>query len=49
MFGREVDENRPQVGTFRVGCQDFVEHGAASLGVPVTEFQLSELGDHIHT
>lgn len=49
MFDHEVDENRPQVGTFWVGGQDFVKHVATSLNITVTKLQLSELGDHIHT
>lgn len=49
MFDHEVDENRPQVGTFWVCAQDFVKHVATSLYITVTELQLSELGDHIHT
>lgn len=49
MFDHEVDENRPQVGTFWVCAQDFVKHVATSLYITVTKLQLSELGDHIHT
>lgn len=49
MFDHEVDENRPQVGTFWVCGQDFVKHVATSLYITVTKLQLSELGDHIHT
>lgn len=49
MFDREVDENRPQISTFGIACQDFVEHGSTFLCIAVTELQLSELGNHIHT
>lgn len=49
MFDREVDENRPQISTFGVACQHFVKHDATFLCIAVTELQLSELGNHIHT
>lgn len=49
MFDHEVDEDRPEIGTFRIACQDFVKHGATFLYITITELQLSELGDHVHT
>lgn len=49
MFDHEVDEDGPQVGAFRVACQDFVKHGATFLRITITVLELSELGDHIHT
>lgn len=49
VFDHEVDENGPEIRTFRIARQDFVKHVAAFLGVAEAELQLSELGDYIHT
>lgn len=49
MFDHEVDKDGPEVCTFRVARQDFVKHGATFLCITITELQLSELADHIHT
>lgn len=49
MFDHEVDEDGPEVCAFWVARQDFVKHGATFLCITITELQLSELADHIHT
>lgn len=49
MFDHEVDEDGPEVCAFRVARQDFVKHGATFLCITITELQLSELADDIHT
>ena len=49
MFDHEVDEDGPEIGTFRVACQDFVKHGATFFYITITELHLSKLSDHIDT
>ena len=49
MFDHQVDEDGPEICTFRITGQDFVQHGATFLHITKTELQLSKLGDDIHT